>query len=109
MADCVHGLQHVRMAPDLDLWPGPEEAKVLGVMSGEPRDLGVPPGVAPELGLPRRGLFFRNDAADDDAAGLLHDVCELLGETSVMGLQIREADLRNRTGPLLGNTVGFLF
>lgn len=95
LADSMHHLHDIWMTSYLDLRAGPEQAKVLRVVLGEPYNLGVPLGVTPELRLPRRCHFFRNYAADDNATSLPGVVRNIFWEKAAVALQISEIDLWN--------------
>lgn len=96
------------MTPDLYLRLCPEQAEVLGIMLGEPGNLGVALGVVPQLGLPLSSLLFRYNAPDDDASSLFDEVCESLRESTSIFLDGLKADLRDSLGPLFSNSVDLL-
>lgn len=101
----MHRLQNLGVAPDLHLWPCPKEAETLGVVLGEPRDVGVLLCVLLQLRLPARGLLLGDNPADDDAPRLTDGVGEGLGEVPIIGLDVGEVDLRDGLGTGLRDAV----
>ena len=86
LAHTAHRLQNTGMAANLDLRGCPPETPVLRLVDWYTAYFGMPLGVVDQLLFPLNSLFFWDNVAQDHAAAVADEVCEVFGELAAYPL-----------------------